>query len=152
MGTSIFGIGISGMNAAMAGLITTGHNISNASTPGFSRQATVQTSNMPQATGAGFLGQGVSVSTVKRIYSDALANQLTLAQTQGSQLDAYNAQITQLDNMLGDPSAGLAPVLQDFFSGVAAVAAHPESLPSRQALLSSANALSASFQGLEIGR
>jgi len=149
MGSSVFGIGISGMNAAQAGLVTTGHNISNASTPGFSRQEIVQTSNLPQLTGAGFLGQGVAVSTVKRIYSDALANQLTLAQTQGSQIEAYYARITQLADMLGDPSAGLAPALQDFFSGVADVAAHPESVPSRQALLSSANALSARFQGLD---
>ncbi|MBI5911027.1 MAG: flagellar hook-associated protein FlgK [Betaproteobacteria bacterium] len=149
MGTSIFGIGISGMNAAQAGLVTTGHNISNASTPGFTRQEVVQVSNIPQFTGIGFLGQGVAVSTVKRIYSDALANQLTLAQTQGSQLDAYYAQIKQLDTLLGDPSAGLAPALQEFFSGVAAVAAHPESVPSRQALLSSANALSARFRDLD---
>lgn len=149
MGTSIFGIGISGMNAAQAGLVTTGHNISNASTPGFTRQEVVQVSNTPQFTGGGFFGQGVAVSTVKRIYSDALANQLTLAQTQGSQLDAYNAQITQLNNMLGDGSSGLAPALQGFFSGVADLASHPESMPSRQALLSSAHALSATFQGLD---
>lgn len=146
---SIFGIGISGVNAAQAGLVTTGHNISNASTPGFSRQEVVQGTNIAQFTGAGFLGQGVAVTTVKRIYSDTLANQLTLAQTQGSQLDAYYAQIKQLNNMLGDASAGLAPALQDFFGGVADVAAHPESVPSRQALLSSANALSARFQDLD---
>ena len=149
MGNSIFGIGISGMNAAQAGLVTTGHNISNASTPGFTRQEVVQVSNIPQFSGVGFLGQGVAVSTVRRIYSDALSNQLTLAQTQGSQLDAYYAQIKQLDTLLGDPSAGLAPALQDFFSGVADVAAHPESVPSRQALLASANALSARFQDLD---
>ena len=145
---SIFGIGISGMNAAQAGLITTGHNISNASTAGFTRQEIVQVSNNPQFTGVGFLGQGVAVSTVKRIYSDALTNQLTLAQAQGSQLDAYYAQIKQLDILLGDPSAGLAPALQEFFSGVADLAAHPESVPSRQAMLASANALSARFQDL----
>src|ERR1035437_5880352 len=138
MANSIIGVGMSGMNAAMAGLVTTGHNISNASTPGFNRQEIVQASNIPQATGAGFFGQGVSVSTVKRIYSDALSNQLTLAQAQGSQLDTYNTQSTQLDNMLGDPSVGLAPALQNFFSGVAAVAASPADVPSRQALLSSA--------------
>jgi flagellar hook-associated protein 1 FlgK len=149
MGNSIFGIGVGGMNAAQAGLITTGHNISNASTPGFTRQEVVQVSNTPQFIGVGFLGQGVAVSTVKRIYSDALSNQLTLAQTQGSQLDAYYAQIKQLDTLLGDPSAGLAPALQEFFSGVADVAAHAESVPSRQALLSSANALSARFQNLD---
>lgn len=146
---SIFGIGISGMNAAQAGLITTGHNISNASTAGYTRQEIVQVSNNPQFTGVGFLGQGVAVSTVKRIYSDALSNQLTLAQAQGSQLEAYYAQIKQLDILLGDASAGLAPALQEFFSGVADLAAHPESVPSRQSLLSSANALSARFQDLD---
>ncbi len=149
MGNSIFGIGVSGMTAAQAGLITTGHNISNASTPGFTRQEVIQVSNIPQYTGVGFLGQGVAVSTVRRIYSDALANQLTLAQTQGSQLDTYYAQIKQLDTLLGDPSAGLAPALQDFFGGVADVAAHPESVPSRQSLLASANALGARFQDLD---
>lgn len=149
MGTSIYGIGTSGMNAAMAGLVTTGQNIANASTPGYSRQEIVQAANLPQGTGAGFLGQGVSVITVKRIYSDVLANQLTVARAQGSQLDAYNTQITQLDNVLGDPTAGLMPALQNFFSGVASVAASPADVTSRQALLSSANSLSATFQRLD---
>lgn len=149
MGMNVYDIGLSGLNAAMSGLVTTGHNISNASTPGFNRQAIVQTSNTPQATGSGFLGHGVSVTTVTRIYSAALANQLTLAQSQGSQLDAYNTQITQLDNMLGSTSAGLAPALQNFFSGVAAVAASPADVPTRQAMLSSANTLASTFQGLD---
>ena len=149
MGTSVFGIGLSGLNAAQAGLVTTGHNISNASTAGFSRQEIVQASNAPQRTGAGFFGQGVSVSTVKRIYSDALTNQLTQAQTQGSQLDTYYAQIRQIDNMLGDPSVGLAPALQDFFGAVADVASHPELIASRQVMLSSANSLSARFQDMD---
>jgi len=137
------------MNAAMAGLVTTGQNIANASTPGYSRQETVQAANLPQATGSGFLGQGVSVVTVQRIYSDVVANQLTVAQAHGSQIDAYNTQITQLDNMLGDTTAGLTPALQNFFTGVAAVAASPADVTSRQALLSSANSLSATFQRLD---
>src|SRR5512141_3326829 len=131
MGTSIFGIGISGMNAAQAGLVTTGHNIANASTPGFNRQEVVQATNIPQLTGGGFIGQGVTVNTVKRLYSETLSNQLTLAQSNGSQLDAYYAQIQQLNNMLGDPAAGLSPALQDFFGSVSDLASHPESMPSR---------------------
>ena len=145
----VFGIGISGMNAAQAGLVTTGHNISNASTPGYSRQEVVQTSNIPQSNGTGFLGQGVSVVTERRLYNDALSGQLTLAQTQGSQFDAYNVQIKQLSNMFSDPSAGLAPVLSNFFGGVGDVAAHPESVPSRQALLSAANSLTTRFRDFD---
>ena len=149
MGVGVFGIGISGMNAAQAGLITTGHNISNASTPGYSRQEVVQTANIAQTRGTGFLGQGVNVVTVRRLYSEALSGQLSLAQTQGGQFDAYNVQIKQLSNMFSDPSAGLAPVLSNFFSGVAEVAAHPESVPSRQALLSAANTLTTRLRDLD---
>lgn len=148
MGNSIFSIGVSALNAAQAGLTTTGQNISNANTPGYSRQQIVQAANAPQATGAGFLGQGVQVTTVKRIYSDYLGRQLDAAQTQGSQLDSYYAQVSQIDNLLGDGSSGLAPALNDFFNSVQAVAAAPASLPSRQAMLASANALAASFQGM----
>jgi flagellar hook-associated protein 1 len=149
MGISIFNIGISGMNAAQAGLITAGHNITNAATPGYSREEVMQTTNTAQASGTGFLGQGVAVKTVRRLYSDALSGQLTLAQAQGGQIDAYNAQIKQLSNMFGDPSAGLAPALSAFFGGLADVASHPESVPSRQALLSSAGTLTARFRDLD---
>ena len=147
MGNSIFGIGLSGLNAAQAGLLTTGHNISNAGTPGYNRQQIVQATNIPQLTGAGFIGQGVQASTVKRIYNQFLASQALEAQTQSSQLDSYYTQIRQLDNMLGDPSSGLSPALQGFFRGVQEVAANPGSVPSRQALLSGAQSLAARFQG-----
>ncbi len=148
MGNSVFGIGISGMNAAQAGLITTGHNISNASTPGFSRQEIVQTTNLPQYSGVGYFGQGATVSTVKRMYNEVLSTQLIQAQSQGKQIQAYSTQINQISNLLGDPSAGLAPALQEFFAGVANLASDPASVPSRQAVLASANVLTARFQGL----
>ncbi len=148
MGNSILGVGLTGLNAAQAGLLTAGHNIANASTPGYNRQQIVQTSNIPQRTGAGFFGQGVQISTVKRVYSQFLANQVLQAQTRSSQLDSYYTQIRQLDNMLGDSSAGLSPALQGFFRGVQDVAANPGSAPSRQALLGNAQSLVARFQAL----
>ncbi|MDP1672631.1 MAG: flagellar basal body protein, partial [Burkholderiales bacterium] len=58
MGSGIFGIGVSGLNAAQAGLVTTGHNIANANTPGYHRQAIVQSTPAPLLTGGGFFGQG----------------------------------------------------------------------------------------------
>jgi flagellar hook-associated protein 1 FlgK len=148
MSAGILNVGISGLNVAQAGILTTSHNISNASTPGFSRQEIIQTTNVPMFTGAGFLGQGSNVSTVKRIYSQFLNNQVLSAQTGVSQADAYLAQINQIDNLLADPSAGLQPALSAFFSGVNDVAANPASTPSRQSMLSSAQALTARFQAI----
>ncbi|MDA8260097.1 MAG: flagellar basal body protein, partial [Betaproteobacteria bacterium] len=41
MASNILGIGQSALTAAQVGLSTTGHNIANASTPGYSRQVVV---------------------------------------------------------------------------------------------------------------
>ncbi len=76
MGIGIFGSGVSALNAAQIGLSTTEHNIANANTPGFNRQEVVLATRLPQATGAGFIGQGVDVATVKRIYNEFLSNQV----------------------------------------------------------------------------
>lgn len=144
----IFGIGLSGLGAAQAGLSTTGHNISNANTSGFHRQQIVQSTANPQFTGAGFLGQGVEVSTIKRIYNNFLDNQVLQAQTEGNHLDSYLTQIQQLNNMLADASAGLSPALQDFFTAVNGVTANSATVPPRQSLLSGAQSLVARFQAL----
>lgn len=145
---SSFSIGVSAMSAAQAGLLTAEHNISNVNTPGFHRQQIVQGTNVALPTGVGFLGQGVHVDTVTRIFSQMLDGQVMQAQTQSSYLDAYNAQIKQLDNMLADPSSGISPALQGFFSGVQDVATNAASVPSRQAMLSGAQTMVARFQSI----
>jgi len=145
---SSYSIGVSALATAQAGLLTTEHNISNVNTPGFHRQQIVQSTNLPQYTGIGFLGQGVHVDTIKRIYDQMLDGQLMQAQTQSSQLETYYAQIKQLDNMLADPNTGVSPALQGFFNGVHDVATNPASIPSRQAMLSGAQTMVARFQAI----
>ncbi|MDP1638444.1 MAG: flagellar hook-associated protein FlgK [Candidatus Nitrotoga sp.] len=148
MGIGIFGSGVSALNAAQIGLSTTEHNIANANTPGFNRQEIVLATRLPQATGAGFIGQGVDVTTVKRIYNEFLSNQVLQGQAQASQLETYYQQIGQIDNMLADSDAGLSPALQELFSAVNNVASSPESQAARQAMLGSAQFLVSRFQSL----
>ncbi|MEF8719884.1 MAG: flagellar hook-associated protein FlgK [Candidatus Accumulibacter necessarius] len=148
MGTGIIGTGVSGLYAAQLGLQTTEHNIANANTPGYTRQRTIQESNPGLLTGAGFLGQGTHVATIERVYSRFLTEQVVGSQSSASELDSYYAQIRQIDNLLADPNAGLSPALQDFFDSVAQLAAKPSDLPSRQAMISTAEALSARYQSL----
>ena len=148
MATSIFGTGISALNSSQLGLATAEHNISNLNTPGFTRQQTVQAARQPQFTGAGYIGQGVDVSTVKRVYNEFLDKQILQEQGLSSQLDAHYAQIKQIDNMLADPNSGMAPAIQEFFSAVNNVANAPESQPARQAIINNANALTGRFQSI----
>lgn len=149
MASGIFNIGVSGLNSAQAGVLTTSHNIANASTPGFSRQRVQQTTAIPLFTGAGVFGQGASIETVTRSYDKYLSAQLLSAQTSASEADGYLAQINQIDNLLADPNAGLSPALSSFFNGVQEVAANPSSVPARQALLATSQSLVARFQSID---
>jgi flagellar hook-associated protein 1 len=148
MGSDFFGIGVSALNTAQIGLATTQHNIANANTPGFNRQETLQVARQAQLTGAGFIGQGVDVTSIKRIYDQFLSTQLMQEQGQAAQLSTYYAQMQQIDNMLADPTAGLSPALQNFFNAVNTVASTPDSQAARQSMLSSAQSLTSTFQML----
>ena len=149
MATGMISTGLSGIQVAQLGLLTTEHNITNANTAGFNRQRTIQATNVAMMTGAGYVGQGAHVQTISRMYDSFLSSQVNRAQTTSSELTSYYTQIKQIDNMLADANSGLSPALQSFFSGIQDVAAHP-SLPSaRQSLVSSAQALVARYQGLE---
>ncbi|MBL8481593.1 MAG: flagellar hook-associated protein FlgK [Rhodocyclaceae bacterium] len=146
---SLTSIGISGLNAAQIGLTTTSHNITNASTPGFSRQHILQATQNPQFTGSGFIGQGTQISTISRAYSQFLGAQLLNAQTRANELDAYSTQIKQLDDLLADPTAGLSPALQDFYNALQSVANDPTSIPARQSAISSAQSLAGRFNSID---
>jgi flagellar hook-associated protein 1 len=145
---STLSIGVTGLNAAMVGLTTTSHNIANQATDGYNRQVIVQASNFPTLTGAGFVGQGTNVQTVKRIYDQFLNQQVLTAQTAASEMDSYYQQIKQIDNVLADTSSGLSTALSGFFSGVQSVAANPSLISSRQSMLSTASSLVSRFHSL----
>jgi flagellar hook-associated protein 1 len=146
--SDVLGIALSGINAAQLQLTTTGNNISNASTPGYSRQNVVLQSNIPQYTGSGFIGNGVQVQTVQRAYNDFLTVQLRQTQSESNQLSTYYTQVQQLDNMMGDSSSGLSPALQNFFTGVQTVANDPSTVSSRQSMISNSQSLVSTFQYL----
>lgn len=146
---SIFSVAITGLNAAQVGIMTTNHNIANASTDGYNRQQIIQTTNTPMFTGAGFIGQGTSVEAVRRAYNQQLNAQVLSASTGAAEMDSYLSQIRQIDNLLADPNAGLSPALSNFFAAVQEMAAYPASLPARQAMLSASQALVSRFQAID---
>jgi flagellar hook-associated protein 1 FlgK len=148
-GADTLGIGISGLLAFQRELATTGHNISNANTPGYSRQVVDLAAQNPLAAGNGYIGTGVQVTSVRRNYSEFLTANIRSATASNSQLQEYYQLASQVDNLLADPKAGLMPSLQRFFDATQVVASDPTSAPSRQVLLSEANALSDRFHYLD---
>jgi len=145
---SILSVGQSALAAAQAGLATTGHNIANAATPGYSRQIVIQSSAGSQNTGAGFIGKGANVTDVKRVYNELIAGQVRTAQSAQMQSQTYYSQISMIDNVLADSAGGVSPALQDFFNGIQNLASNVNVPGARQSALSSAEALASRFQSL----
>lgn len=143
---NILSIANSALAAAQAGLATTGHNIANQATPGYSRQLVIQTSLGGQNLGGGYIGSGTGIETVQRVYNEFIAKQVVTAQGSASQLATYAQQISKINNMIADPTTGITPSIQDFFKGIQDLVNNPGSAPSRQAMLSGAESLAARFQ------
>ena len=144
----IYGIGVQALNAAQLSLLTAQHNIANVNNPGFHRQQVVQATNFANPTASGYIGQGVQVETIRRLYSGFLDEQVLNASSQTEFYNAYYSSIKQIDSILADPNAGLSPAIQDFFKGVNTVANDPASVAGRQALLSGAEGLVARFHSI----
>ncbi|CAN5848960.1 flagellar hook-associated protein FlgK [soil metagenome] len=152
MGTSILGIGQSALAAAQLGIATTGHNIANASTPGYNRQMLLQSAAAPQNLGGNFVGQGVQVGEIRRVYNEFVAQQVNTTQSTKNFADAYYSQIQQINNLVADTSAGVSPAINDFFNAVQNLATTPNGTAgaaARQSVLSSGSALTSRLQGLQ---
>jgi flagellar hook-associated protein 1 len=146
--TNILSIGVSGLNASQSAISTTGNNISNASTPGYSRQRVDLAPRPDQYTGVGFMGSGVQVTSIERIVDQFYVGQLRADTSTFNELDFFATQISQLDSLLADQSTGLSASLQTFFSDLQQSSQDPTSIPMRQVVLSDAGSLEQRFNTL----
>ena len=127
--------GLSGLSAFRSVLNTTGHNITNVNTEGYSRQTVELNARTPQKFGGGYTGSGVHNSNITRLYDSFLSTQFRSSSSATSELDSYSGLATQVDSVLANPTISLGVALQDFFNAVQSVADDPTSIPARQVLL-----------------
>lgn len=145
----ILNTSVSGLLAFQRALATTSHNISNVNTEGYSRQRTNLSTRIPEPTGAGYIGTGVKADSVVRIYDQFLVDQLRSHTSAAKQLETFHNYASQVDNLLADPNAGLAPALQEFFNAMHAVADNPSSIPAREVFLTQAESLASRFNSID---
>ncbi|MND66570.1 Flagellar hook-associated protein 1 [compost metagenome] len=145
---SLLNIGMSGLSASHNALATTGNNIANADTAGYSRQQTVQGTKGSIQYGNVYIGTGTTLADVRRVYNSYLDAQLQTTTSLNSDSAAYLGQVTPLDTLLSDSGTGLNGALTKFFASVQNVNAKPGDDASRQLLLSDAQALSNRFNSV----
>ena len=141
--------GVSALQAFQRALDVTSQNISNVATPGYSRQTANLVTNPAQQFGNGFVGSGVSVNTITRVYSEYLAGQVRTSSSAYQRSNEFATDAAQVDNMFSDPSTGLSASLQAFSSAVQDMANAPSTSAPRQVVLSQAQALATQLQGYD---
>jgi flagellar hook-associated protein 1 len=141
MSNNIFSLGLSGLNAAQWGLTTTGQNISNAATPGYTVEKVNYQEASGQFTGSGYLGGGVQTTTVTRQYSQYLTTQVNNTTASSSAASTNYTMLAQLNNLVGDPTSGISAGMSSYFTGLQSVANSASSTSARQSLVSSAQTL-----------
>ena len=146
---TVMSTGLSGLLAFQRALATTSHNIANSSTEGYSRQSTEFATNTPNRYGSSFIGQGVYVSSVRRIQSDLVDAQLRTSLSNSSYADVRSAMTGRSDSLLSDEATGLAPVMETYFSSLQDVADDPTSLSARTVLLNDADTLAKRLAALD---
>jgi len=142
---------ISGLRVSQSALRTTGHNIANANTPGYSRQGVEVASTGGINSGAGFIGSGAQITAIERTVDQFLITQLRTDTSLASELEAFNVNIRQLDSLLSDSSTGLSQGLDKFFATLENGADDPTSIPSRQLIISESENLAQRFNTLYEG-
>lgn len=136
---------VSGLIAAQRSLETIQHNISNVNTEGYSRQRVELATKPAFLSGEGYLGQGVNITNVTRSYDQFISKQLTISTSAFGDVDRYHQLATRIDNIMADPTTGMAPAMKRFFNSVNELADNSSSIPSRQVMLSEAQVLTQNF-------
>jgi flagellar hook-associated protein 1 FlgK len=146
---SMLNIGTSALLTTQASLSTTSHNISNANTDGYNRQRVTQGTQTPNFEGGYYIGTGVTVNSVERIFDSFLSDQVRIFTSQEKSFDTFSTFSRQVDDLLGAPELSLSSGLQGFFDAVQDVANDPTSIPARQVMLTEADTLANRFNTLD---
>jgi flagellar hook-associated protein 1 len=128
-----------------AGIQTTGHNIANAATPGFSRQRVEILTELPSFQGGVMLGQGSKVAGVQRVVDRFLeAGLLTLNGDIGT-AEAEHQALAAIQEVF-PTTGGIDAALSAFFGALSDTANNPGGLNERVSVIGKATALGESLR------
>jgi flagellar hook-associated protein 1 FlgK len=138
--TSTLSIAAQALKAQQLAIQTTGHNLANAATPGYSRQRVDLVSAFPSFEGGVFLGQGVDVAGVQRVVDQFTEAELLSLNSGVGYADAQSQALGSIQDAF-PTSGGIDTALSAFFGALSDVANNPGGMAERVSLVGKANAL-----------
>lgn len=139
---SVLSMGKGALFASQACIQTTGNNISNVNTPGYSRQAVMLQENYAINYKPGQVGQGVKATEIYRYFDRFVENSYLKQQSTATHSQTLYNQLRYVENLFNEANTdGISTALTAMFDSWNKLSQTPDSTASREALLSTANSL-----------
>ncbi|MCK6262650.1 flagellar hook-associated protein FlgK [Vibrio sp. ZSDE26] len=139
MASDLLNLGTQSVLTAQRQLNTTGHNISNANTDGYSRQSIIQGTNSPRQYGGETYGMGVHVEKVRRSWDQFAVNELNVATTSHAFKTDTEENLDMLSSMLSSVASKKIPEnLNEWFDSIKTLADSPNDVGTRKVVLEKA--------------
>lgn len=147
--SDLLNTGVSALLSYRKALDTAGHNIANVNTDGYSRQRVDLVSRLGTPQGDGYIGSGVSTSTVRRITDSFVSARIVTDASAFGRAESLEGVVTQLDSWLSDATTGLSAPFNQFFDSLNDLVANPALTANRQSVISDAESLASRFNALQ---
>lgn len=132
---SLLNVGARALMANQVALQTTGHNIANVNTPGYSRQTVSLATVQGQFTGGGYIGQGVEVQTILRNQNELLTRQAAAAGSVEAADQVRVERLRQLQEIFSGGTQGLGAAINDMMNAFSDVISAPTDITARTVVL-----------------
>lgn len=139
--------------AQQSALYTTGHNISNANTDGYSRQRVnfeamnpypSASRNRPQIPGQ--IGTGVQIGSVERVRSSFLDYQFRAENSKSGYWNTKASALSRMEDLMNEPSEnGLAKTMDQFWQSLQDLAVSPDNAGARSVVVERGVAVAETF-------
>lgn len=147
---SVLSMGIGALFAQQANIHTTGNNISNVNTPGYSRQSVVLKENYSVNYYPGQVGQGVRATEIIRHFDSFIEANYLNKLSNAARWQSQYSQLRYVDNLFNESSVdGVGYSINAFFNSWNKLAQTADVLSSREALLAQAQVLSTTLKNTD---
>ncbi|WP_067099964.1 flagellar hook-associated protein FlgK [Marinomonas atlantica] len=137
--SSLYSIGLSGLQSSTARISTTGQNTANVDTEGYSRQNTATVSRS---------GGGVLIQDTDRIVNHYINQQVWNDTSNHSYYESYRSMMSSFDAVVGEESVSISNYLDNAFSSLQNVNSDPTDSAARAHAFSSFRELVAQYNEL----
>ena len=148
MSVNLYQTGVSGLLAAQQQLATTGHNISNVNTEGYTRQRAEQNASMGISNGTNYIGSGTYIQDISRVYNQfSYTEQLNSQSNLGYASSAFD-KLDQLNEVMSLNGGSIQTSIDQFYQAVNGMADNPSDIGLRNIALSQATILAGDFRSI----